>query len=78
MYQKLFIFVKFFIYDNFSKTHMVRQLFDQLFSQANLFIANNLFDKKVILFNKKKLCPFTNVKLDKFFREIIVINVTLL
>lgn len=39
------------------------------------FMANNWFDKKIILLNKKKIYLLANTKSDKFFKNIIAINI---
>lgn len=41
-------------------------------------MANDRFNKKIILSNKKKVCPLTNTKSDKFFRKIIAFKVLIL
>lgn len=38
-------------------------------------MANNRFDKKIILLTIKKVCFFANVKSNEFFNKTIVVNV---
>lgn len=41
-------------------------------------MTENLFGKKIILLNKKEICPLVNTKSDEFFGEIIAMNVILI
>lgn len=38
-------------------------------------MADNCFGKRIILFNKKKVGPLANAKLDKFLKEVIALNI---
>lgn len=38
-------------------------------------MIDNQFGKKIILLNKKKICPSANAKSDEFSQEIIAMNV---
>lgn len=47
-----------------------------LSGQADKFMADNQFGKKIILLNKKKICLSANVSSDKFFKKAVAINVS--
>lgn len=46
-----------------------------LFNKPDKFITNNLFDKKIVLLNMKKVYLFANISTNKFLRDIISTNV---
>lgn len=52
--------------------------FITLSEKSDKHMANNWFNKKIILINKKKVCLFANVNIAEVFREIILINIILL
>ena len=42
--------------------------------RADKFMANDRFGKKIILLNKKMICPSVNVLSDEFLRETVIMN----
>ena len=41
-------------------------------------MADDSFEKKIILLNKEKVRPLANAKSDEFLKEVITLNVLLL
>ncbi len=41
-------------------------------------MANDQFGERIILLNKEKVCPSSNVKSDEFFQKTVALNVLLL
>lgn len=46
--------------------------------KVDKFMANDCFNKRIILLNKEKICPSANTTFDKFLRKIITIKVNFL
>lgn len=40
-------------------------------------MINNYFKEKIILFNKEKVQLLANIKLDEFFKKVIILNILL-
>lgn len=47
-------------------------------SCLGIFMADNHFDKRIILLNKEKVQLLANAKLDTFLKEVVALNILLL
>lgn len=46
-----------------------------LSDRPNKFIPNDWFSERIILLNKKNICPSANAKINEFLRKMVALNV---